>query len=345
VRERVWELRALAVERDARFKSTLKHVSDRVIIADASSTRVQNEIERLAPFDYVIGNPPYAVSEGYCRKPEIVHAWGLHDAKRGVRLDASFVAQSLHALHRSGSAAFILPMAFFTDDCFQAFRKHLVDRFGRIRVLQLPAKLFGQAEVSTALCSLQSARSRGSRIEVGVADEHGAILEMFAITPSEAITRMDHAFHKDIARLQEWVGTGAHTLGSLGVEIVRGSATAKDMQRQGHEFLHTTDLPATGVGRFRYGRDALEGYQLAKTGDIVVPRVGSRCLMRQAVILGGKVAYTEGLYRLRAAPAMREKVLACLAGPIGETWRRLYAKGSCAKHITVVDLLKMPVLA
>ncbi|MBA4291228.1 MAG: hypothetical protein C0439_19860 [Pseudomonas sp.] len=343
VRDRFSGLRTLAVERDAILAQALRTVSDKVIVGDARSRRVQDAISKHAPFDYAIGNPPFAVASSRRGKTDDVLSWGLHDPVRGPRLDAAFVAQSLQALRPTGSAAFILPLAFFTDECFRTFRALLVQRFANIRVLQLPVDVFGSAEVSTALCSFHGAKTRRSRIEVGLANSDGRVLDLMQVPPSEAIYRLDHEFHKDIATLRKWVAADAPTLSSLGVQVVRGSATAKQMQQCGRTFLHTSDLPASGVGRFRYGQEQEDGFKLARAGDIVVPRVGTRCMMRQAVIMRGQVAFTEGLYRLRAAPAVRAQVLTSLAGPVGEIWRRLHAKGSCAKHLTVSALLQMPV--
>lgn len=338
-------LNILAVEADKRLAALArKAVPDAsILVADALKSKILGQVKASAPFDYVVGNPPYALAAQDAKHVGILQRWCLHDPNRGLRMDALFLAHSLDVLRPGGSAAFVLPVSFFTDAPFRGFRAALMQRFASIKIIELPSTTFGGAEVNTVVCVLKGLRGARCVVELGTANAKGAILDKVCITESDASERMDYSYHKAIHQLWEEVGRGCTTLGQLQATVLRGSATSIDFFRAGVEHLHTTDLPVSGIGRFRYGNKIESPYNQIRTGDIAVPRVGTRCLLRQAVVVRGQAAYSESIYRVRVASEHRSQVLTAFAGPIGEEWRRLHARGSCAKHLTVADILSMPI--
>ena len=110
----------------------------------------------------------------------------------------------------------------------------------------------------------------------------------------------------------------------------------------GVEHFHTSDFPK-GTLEVDFADDHDHGFQVALGGDVLLPRVGTRCLDRQAVVNSGRRHYTEAVYRLRAPTAARERVIQWIDSDASAAWRRGAAKGSCAKHITVAALMDMPV--
>lgn len=338
------ELTALAVEIDGGLATGARRAAPgcRVVVGDVLDHKVQARVTRAGPYDYVIGNPPYAVAAERDSNPYQMKQWCLDDPNRGMRLDAFFIALSLSQLRVGGAAGFVLPLAFFTDKTYAGFRERLLARFAQIQVHALPAKLFEGAEVATAICILTGTRSRACKVDVGTADEYGRVRDSMRLTEAEALQRMDHTYHHEMRQLKKELGARAVTLKDIGATVVRGSRTSAEFGHAGVEHLHTTDLPVRGVGRFRYSGASNQGFCLAKTGDIVVPRVGTRCLLRQAIVERGATPFTESLYRVRAEPSYRKAILAALEGPIGERWRSLHASGSCAKHLRVADVLSMP---
>lgn len=79
--------------------------------------------------------------------------------------------------------------------------------------------------------------------------------------------------------------------------------------------------------------------------DILLPRVGTRCIDRHALVVKGQRHYTEAVYRLRVPVRHHAQVADWVLSEAGTEWRRAAARGSCAKHITVAALMEMPVPA
>lgn len=343
--ERLGNIEITAIECDKYLANRLRQFVPyaNIVNGDVLSKNSQKIIAANGPFDYTVGNPPYAVTPTQQLDLSALNIWKLHHPRKGNRLDAQFLAQSLSSLKSTGSAAFVLPLAFFSDEVYAGFREALVQRFSAIRVIELPLNTFANAEVATVICHLNGLRTRSCRVDLALADLNGVVIESMNIPVKTASIRMDYSFHKGMAQLHEHVGLNPIRLSDLGAEIVRGSATASELVRSERDFLHTSHLPVTGIGRFSYLKKTDSSYRLAKVGDIVVPRVGSRCLLRQAIVVQGEIPFTDCVYRVRIPKKNRESVLHSLASPVGEIWRRLHAHGSCAKHITLKDLFTMPI--
>lgn len=344
--ERIGEVRVTAVERDPRLIKILRknRFADRLITGDACSVAIHRQLEVDGPYDYVIGNPPYVIAEKPGPSLKIASDLGLLVPNHGARLASLFLAHSISLMSENASGAFIVPLTLFSDPAYATFRENLTKRFSAITVIELPQKVFEAAEVATVVCSFSGVEGARKRIKVGRADMHGQLEKMIQIGVREARQRMDYSFHEERAKLNALVGKDPQTLASIGALIARGSASSTEFQRAGNSYLHTSHLPVNGIGRLSYPSKKTEKYQLAISGDIVIPRVGTRCLLRQGLVEKGAVPFTDCIYRIRVAAKHQQRVLDSLAGPIGESWRKLYARGACAKHITSGDLTGMPIL-
>ena len=170
-----------------------------------------------------------------------------------------------------------------------------------------------------------------------------AITEARQISNYDAIYRLDLNYHKflefDLALRK---GSKIVTLKELGAEIVRGSRSKKEFINLGLMHFHTSDFPSTGV-EIAFDYQPNTDFQLAREGDILLPRVGTRCLGRQALVTNGCRPYTEAVFRLRIASKYHKKVFGWINSDVGTLWRQTLAKGSCAKHLTVSSLLNMPI--
>jgi hypothetical protein len=170
----------------------------------------------------------------------------------------------------------------------------------------------------------------------------GTIIDEMAVTHNAAILNLDIDFHRALARLDLNIGDITETLGSIGASIARGSRSQKDFDSLGLSAFHTTDFHDTENGIILLG--AHQGYKSAKPGDILIPRVGSRCLAKQARVVGGEGLFTDCIYRLTVNQRASSRVWKTLSSSFGTEWRLANAGGSCAKYITVPTLLSMPVI-
>ncbi|WP_228894293.1 hypothetical protein [Pseudoduganella aquatica] len=263
-------------------------------------------------------------------------------------MDLYFVLESLSRLQRPGEAAFIVSATLAEDVRLTPFRKILIESASQVQCYTLPAGVFGnEAEVQSYLLIARFRRMRGSAtVTVGrLVGEDFVVAEERTISAEAAIARLDLGYHKFLDLNNTLKSkSGTRTLGELGAQIVRGSRSHLQFVELNIPHFHTSDFPREG-GRVRFDNAGISDFQLACTGDILVPRVGTRCLDRHALVTDGQRPYTEAVYRLRLPTAQAKRVSAWIGSDAGTEWRRSAAKGACAKHLTVSALMQMPVPA
>lgn len=339
------------VEKDRALLSQCKSKDlDGLIQADVLDPARLSHVLGDARFSRTAGNPPYGCAaltpaaqqrlKELCPGIQIVKGW--------AHLDLYFVLESLSRLQRPGEAAFIVSAALAEDVRMMPFRKILVENATQVECYALPEGVFGnEAQVqSYVLIARFSRRRGGATVTVGrLAGNNFAIAEERTISADAAIAHLDLGYHKFLDlnnTLRDKSGT--RTLGELGVQIVRGSRSRLQFVELEIPHFHTSDFPRDG-GRVKFDNARVSDFQLACAGDILVPRVGTRCLDRHAIVTDGCRPYTEAVYRLRLPIDQSKRVAAWIGSDAGTEWRLSAAKGACAKHLTVSALMQMPVPA
>lgn len=299
-------------------------------------------------FDHVIGNPPYGVQElpprarkrllNFCPELDIQHAW--------APIDLYFVMESLIRLKAAGSAAFIVGADIPCGVQSQPFRRHLIKSASEIECYELPRFAFGwQVEVQAYVLVIRFGRKRIRHVTLGQLDDEFAVISQRRIGSEEAVESMDtshHAFGEMDSNIRR--GRGCVTMRDLNVSVVRGSRTRTQFTQLGVQHFHTSDFPKSGL-EVAFDSPSLTGYQHASAGDILLPRVGTRCIDRKAVVVSGESPYSDSVFRVRAPAENQERVARWLTSTECSDWRRGAARGACAKHLTVAKLLDMPVPA
>ena len=345
VTSKVKNARYVGVELDASHADTAsKNLhGHQIIYGNALSNEVKASLNAYGKFDCAIGNPPYIKyvdSEAYI---DIIHSVfpNIDIVGKSVRSELVFLAKALSHLKKRGEISFILPKALFSSAEFIGFRKSLIDLFPNIEVINLPDKIFNDAEVSTSI--LKAKNTGGKIIQLAVANDRGQVIDSIRVNTDEAAYRMDYLYHKTMRKIGLDSDGTMPTLASLGAEIKRGSRSKGSFLEQNVPHFHTADFPLN-TDLVRFSSEFRENYTLAEKGDVLVPRVGTRILNRQALVEDGYSPITDCVYRLRVNEFLAQKVLDTLKSEIGVMWRAMNAKGSCAKFITNGDMLSMPVM-
>lgn len=300
-------------------------------------------------FNCVVGNPPFGVerlppaAEARMRSlypdAQIIKGW--------ARLDLYFMLESLARLKRPGEAAFIVAAPIVQEGTLASFRKTLIDSASQVECYELAPKTFDRrAEVQSFLLIARFGRQRGATVTLGrLSGDSFDITHTRVVNRKAAIERMDLGHH-EFKDLNQGLSrkAGFTTLGELGASICRGSRSRHEFEAMEVEHFHTSDFPHAG-GDLSFGRMVSHAYQTASAGNILVPRVGSRCIDREAIVTKGQRAFTEAVYRIDLPQRARTPVFDWLSSPTGKEWRRRAAHGSCAKHLTVTSLKAMPVPA
>lgn len=300
-------------------------------------------------FSRVVGNPPYGMQAlGVDAQQRLADLCpGIPQIFNWVQLDLYFMLESLARLRRPGEAAFIVGAPIAEDARLIAFRHALMSCASEVECFELPVDAFDwKAEVQSFVLVARFGTSKMKRVRLGrlAGDAFDVVAERW-VSPKEATHRLDFSFHEFQALSASLrSAAGCTTLHDLGASVVRGSRTRAQFDQLGISCFHTSDFPQQGL-EVQFGADQDHGFQVAATNDILLPRVGTRCMGRQALVTRGQRHYTEAVYRLRVPRKHHSRVADWVLSAAGTTWRQAAAKGSCAKHITVAALMQMPVPA
>lgn len=346
---------AAVLERFPLAKATLVELdgelSDRLRIRfpghDVVEGNVLTQLDQLPvghAYPSIVGNPPFgefAVTPGDQTPLRTL----FPDCDRGgwIRQDLAFLHESWCRLKSGGEMALLIASPIINDPAFASVRRWILEDAGTVSVCELPEGVFAGAEVGSFILTARH-RGRGRKAKAVHIDRYhknGHLEGRLDISRIEAIERMDYKFHA-IRQAAGGHWLTSPSLVSLGASVVRGSRSHGHFRDAGVAHLHTSDF-AEGASRLRLGSCRSEGVQLAERGDILVPRVGSRCLLREAMVVSGTRPITEAVYRIRIDARQQARIFNALTSESGRLWRHAHARGSCAKHLTVTDLLRLPV--
>lgn len=342
--------RYVGVEYDHRLAATCPSSPPvQLHLADVLQPKILGDVLGEQRFSCVLGNPPFGVerlpeaAEERLRslypEAQVIKGW--------ARLDLYFMLESLARLKRPGEAAFIVAAPIVQEQGLRSFRRTLIDSASEVECYELPPKTFDKrAEVQSFLLIARFGSTRGATITLGrLSGESFEVTQTRAVNRKSAIERMDLAHHEFIDFNQALSRRGGFTtLEELGARICRGSRSRREFEAMELEHFHTSDFPHTGGG-VSFGRVAADEYQVASAGHILVPRVGSRCIDRAAIVAKGRRAFTEAVFRIDVPVESRTVIFDWMSSEQGKDWRRRAAHGSCAKHLTVSSLFAMPVPA
>jgi len=340
-RQRCENGRFTAVEIDRMNVKALSRLGSHVEVhrADVFDAARLNDILGRRLYGAAIGNPPFGTRRpqgSATREAEAFTFQGwLHE-------DLYFFVQAWRRVRRGGELAMILTGSSLTSANHQAFRRWLLNHASELLVMELPRMAFVGAEVQSYV--VHAIKGKGaplSRITLQRLGDDGAIGDPIHIAAEQGLQRMDFTYYKTIRDCPALL-SNAPTLSMMDVRLIRGTCSRNEFEAMHIPNVHTTNF-REATTNMRLTSYAGENLTLAEPGDILVPRVGSRCLLRQAYIVSGRQPITDAVFRLRAPKIYRRRILDTFAGETGQRWREAHARGSCARYLTVSDLLAMPV--
>jgi predicted RNA methylase len=345
--DRCPDARALLIETDAdRVRDLNQERADRADVLPLDVLRSPELLDVRTTYgvaDAVISNPPYLavrLEQVDIDRIQAIFPF-VDDAAGWVRSDVAFAAYAWALTDRGGFVALILPAPAITQAQYRPLREKLVSQLNGLTVTQLPSRCFPGVEVDAFLVTGTRAVSRRRKPTLRLLNTLGDVVGTLRVSYEAALSRLDFSFHEADARLGLGASGTSDTLESLGVEIIRGSMSRTEFSKAGLQPFHTTDFADDGATVTLFGLS--NEHRIAQTGDILIPRVGSRCLTKEARVTGGAGVYSDCVYRLRTTPEIAERVWRTLNSEFGRQWRAMHAEGSCAKHLPLWVLKQMPV--
>lgn len=293
--------------------------------------------------DLAVSNPPYtaiARSEG---TDIILEEAGLLDVvRRSTKYPAEliFLAQNLRILQKDGALAIIMPSGIVNGDRWCALRRALCAQNRLKMVIELPDKAFEQTEAKTfVLIMKKSGRTR--QVALKRASLEGKLTATQQISVDQAIQRMDWSYYKWLKDSGD-TGKRSFCLRELGAEIFRGKFSAAEARRNRLPIFHTSDMDNC-IASVYFKEDVQRApHKLVQKGDILIARVGSRCLGRLALVEQGSSLISDCIYAIRVPPKMQSHVWKALSSPRSIHSVQTLSRGVCAKYITKDQLLDVP---
>ena len=295
--------------------------------------------KETSDFDVAICNPPYTGRVEARRHTECLAAIGVPEqAISSVATGPTvFLALLLSHLRPQGELGVILPDGVITGIAFRPLREALVRHHGVRSVIELAPGTFPGTEARTYIMVLIRDGTTDPVVRLLRSDRNGRLLteESVEVDRDALIARMDYDWHR---WLQTTPPAKGQTLQSLDAKILRGSRSGKDLRTLGKPFLHTCDLPAEPCSLTLPNAPAQDGPH-AQKGDIVVARVGTRCIGRRARVTSGNLPISDCIFVIRVPEKFQEAAWAAMSSPYASDWIHAHARGVCARVIGRDDLL------
>lgn len=293
-------------------------------------------MSRFGQMDTIISNPPFTYLKDENARQMLCEA-GMVVGEKKQRLDLVFLAQAMKMLKPGGEAAFILPVSAFSMSRSLINLQTLVDRFGLDELISLPQNLYDDAEVQTAVLVMRPRRAgrRDDNFTVYAANDQGSISRTGLFSARSLIDYFTQP-----------ISSGpANSLAELGSAVTRGRHSSKKLAHQGVSHFHTTSFRHYPRAELVFDDTPSQAAAIdvpAKEGDILIPRVGTRCLGRAAIVVQGSKHISDCVFRISTPQKSRRELWEFLSSESGTNWQLSLARGACAKFITQQDLLAAP---
>lgn len=300
----------------------------------------------------VVGNPPFTeINPSQNMQKLLLKAFPGLTCKLGRRRsELYFLARSLIlAKANHGSVTILMPMGVADGDTYRQYRQILMTQYSLRQVIEIPANAFQSTEARTVLLVIDTNSKGGGNIEIGrycIATNEVEIVFNGALQPGD---RLDARFHE--GRME--INPNIPTLQDVGVTIVRGRLSRKEAHQKEINVVHTTDLAQASSGKLGinignsnpHGKNVGPNTILAKAGDILLSRTGSRVCMKPFLVKFGSHQITDHVFRIRAPKQSKQLVVDAFMHPAFPGWLNSISKGVCATVLTKRELLSMPLFS
>lgn len=250
-------------------------------------------IDTFGHIDISVANPPYTHVEVNSEITKILKLSELFQCiprnTKKIPAEIVFLAQNFLVLKEGGELGAILPASIVSGEKWKALREFLITEKSLSKVIQLPQKAFCKTEASTFAVNFKNLPTNASNITL-MSSESSNLLN---IGKENGAKRLDYSYHAN-KRLHSNLSSR-----KFNSSIFRGNQSSKLLRLTGKDFLHTSNLK----NHFQYislpNNKYPENSKVATKGDIVISRVGTRCVGKSALITRGCVEVSDCIVVIR----------------------------------------------
>lgn len=264
---------------------------------------------KYGEIDLLVSNPPYYSCELDRNISSVLNEAGLSKfiskSSKKIPAELVFLAQNLRLLTENGELGIILPAGLISGERWREPREFLFTEYNVKKIIQLPTRSFTKTEAQTFIVIISRRKNRDTTIL-----SHVDYDEDFEIKLTEASERADYSYYQHQRNHYP-----NYQLSESDFSVFRGTMTHDQLKSLPQCFIHTTYLKNTPTelnlpeAPHARGKNAIPG-------DIVIGRVGRRCLGRVALINSGIVPISDCVIVVRCRTSQtRDSV-----------WRKLKTK-------------------
>lgn len=332
--------RVLAIEADEKHFGALRQAGVRFRGKDLVANGYRLPREFLEPDATLlsVSNPPYGQVRATPATLNLLRQAGFHVSRRNpmaIRMEQVFLARALVASSTSAVLAFLMPSAFCMQERWTGFRRALVQAHCIHEVMHLSPSTFAGTEVLASVIILTKS------------DEQKAPIKQSQVGLENAVFPSEISIDDFVSGEWRMDGAGSRQiLKDLSPEIARGADSANNIRLLNLPCVHSTDLSRNhgkGIKVEIEPKRIVNGQVFAEPGDILVARVGTRCIGKVSIVHSGKAPISDCVIRIRVRKPLRQRVFAALKGEVGQRWLKANASGSCARILTYRSILNVPV--
>lgn len=278
-------------------------------------------------YDLIISNPPFLKL-----KFEEIKEYG----------DIYFLELMWENLQWEGTFSFIVTNKVISNSKYKKMREKILKEVSYISVIELDIFVYYKTEVQSFIITGRKSKEINELVVLKKANIYGDIVDLIEINKECAVVRMDISYYKALESLQMKVNNDLPLLGDLTSSITRGSESNNYFRSKGIMAFHTTDFIKNNE-KISFNQNIKDRkYKILDKGNIIIPRVGSRCLEYSAIVENGEKYFTDCIYRLEVDKNYQKIIFDSISSPTGKLWRQIASTGSCAKHLTIQSLQNMP---
>lgn len=305
---------------------------------------IEKIVKSTGKVDLCLANPPFHLTPQDEDTKRILEKYDLnvYNKSEFIPAEVIFILQCLDALDNEGTLSIILPDGFFVNTYLQRFRNFLLNNYKIEKVIELPSNIFKKTDAKTHILILKNMFDLNEKIKLESIENNKKIL----IDKKEAVYRMDYSYYSVLENYNNKSIMISDK--KLGTEFLRGKSKYLLKDINDEYILHTTNFSKTKIFNNKLeSPEILLPYsdKIAIAGDIVLARVGTYCLGKVGMVENGYFIITDCIFIIRVKDIeIRNKIYNLLISIEGQRWIKAISKGVSAKHITLEDIKKFPLI-
>jgi len=243
--------------------------------------------DRFGEIDLLLSNPPYFSCDLDFNNKKVLKAIGLMECLsnklKKVPAELIFLAQNLRLLTKDGEIGIILPAGLISGEHWKPVRAFLQSNYQITNVIQLPINSFKKTDAQTFMMTLKHKVSEND----GIPLSHICKKPIIVVGAENVKERADYDYYQEIPKL-----ANTTKLSESDFTIYRGSKSHNELSNLTPTHIHTTHMSNEPVEK-DIGQYPFNNAKNAQAGDILIARVGRRCLGRTLRVTKGSAPISD----------------------------------------------------